>query len=73
MHKLFRDFEIQTDQQISVRRPDLVIVNNKKKRTWRIFNGVVPPENRVKRKESEKRDKYLDLAKELKINYKNGR
>ena len=29
--KIFWDFEIQTDHLISARRPDLVIVNNKKK------------------------------------------
>ena len=30
-HKLFWGFEIQTDHIISVRRPDLVIINNNKK------------------------------------------
>ena len=29
-HKLLCDFEIQTDQQISARRPDLIVINNKK-------------------------------------------
>ena len=29
-HKLLRYFEIQTAHQISVRRPDLIIINNKK-------------------------------------------
>ena len=31
MHKVVWDFEIQTDHIISVRRPDQVIVNNKKR------------------------------------------
>ena len=32
MHKLLWDFEIQTDHIISARRPDLIIINNNKKR-----------------------------------------
>ena len=31
-HKLLWDFETQTDQQISTRQPDLIIINNKKKK-----------------------------------------
>ena len=31
IHKLLRDFNIQTDHLISARRPDLIIINNKKK------------------------------------------
>ena len=50
-HKLLWDFEIQTDHLISAMRPDLVIV---------------PVDHKVKLNESEKRDKNLDLAKELK-------
>ena len=37
-----------------------------KKRTSRTVDVAVPTDNRVKQKESEKRDKYLDLARELK-------
>ena len=50
---------------MSARRPDLIIVN-KKKRTYRIVDFAVPDDHRVKLKESEKKDKYLDLARELK-------
>ena len=32
-HKLLWDFNIQTDHLIPARRPDLIIINNKKKRT----------------------------------------
>ena len=66
-HKLLWNFEIQTDHLFSVRRPDLVIIN-KTKRTCRIVDYVVPANHRIKLKESEKRDKYLDLARELKKN-----
>ena len=31
-HKLLWDFDIQTDHLISARRPDLIIINLKKKR-----------------------------------------
>ena len=31
-HKPLRDFGIHTDHQISARRPDLIIINNKKKK-----------------------------------------
>ena len=47
------------------RQPDLMIVK-KKKRTCQIVNFAIPTDHRVKLKESEKRDKYLDLARELK-------
>ena len=30
IHELHWDFEIQTNHQISARRPDLIIINNKK-------------------------------------------
>ena len=55
-HKLLWDFEIQTDQLISAKRPDLVIIN-KKKRTCRIVDFAVPADHRLKLQESEKKDK----------------
>ena len=67
--KAHSDFEIQTDHLISARWPDLVIVNNnkkKKERTSRTVGIVDQAAHRVKLKESENKDKYLDLAKEQK-------
>ena len=66
-HKILWDFKLQTDHLISARRPDLVIINNnnKKKRTCRIVDFAVPANHRVKTKENEKKNKYLDLAREL--------
>ena len=55
-HKLLWDFEIQTNHLISARRPDLVIVN-KKKRTCRIVDFTGLAEHSVKLKENEKKDK----------------
>ena len=64
-HKLLWDFNIQTDHLIPARRLDLIIIN-KKKRTWKIVDFAVPADHRIKLKECEKRDKYPDLARELK-------
>ena len=64
-HKLLWDFENYTDHRISPRRPDLIIIN-KKKRHCKIVDFAVPAEHRIKLKEFEKKDKYLDLARELK-------
>ena len=61
-HKLLRDFDIQTDHLIPARRPDLIIIN-KKKRTCKIVDFAVPTDHRIKLKECEKKDKYLDLKK----------
>ena len=68
MHKILRDFEIQTDHLISTRGPDLVIVNKKdkkKKRTCRIVEFAIPADHREKLQENEKRNKHLDLSREL--------
>ena len=55
-HKLLWAFGTQTDHLISARRPDVIIIN-KEKRIWN---------HRIKLKECEKKNKYLDLVKELK-------
>ena len=39
-HKLLWDFDIHTDNLISARRPDLIIIN-KKKRIWKIVDFAV--------------------------------
>ena len=63
-HKLLWDFDIHTDHLISAKRPDLIIIN-KKKRTCKIVNFAVPADHRIKLKECEKK-KYLELGRELK-------
>ena len=40
--------------------------NQQRKRTWEIVDFAVPVDHRIKLKESEKKDKYLDFARELK-------
>ena len=64
-HKLLWDFDIQTDPLISARRPDLIIINKNKKRTFQILDFAVPADYRIKLKESKKKDKYLDLARKI--------
>ena len=50
---------------IPARRPDLIIINEKKK-ICKIVDFAVPADHRINLKESEKKDKYLDLTRELK-------
>ena len=63
-HKLLWDFNIQTDHLIPAKRPDLIIIN-KRKRICKIVDFAVPADYRINLKESEKKDKYLDLAREF--------
>ena len=65
-HKLQWDFDIQTDHLNSARRPDLIIINKKIKRICKIVDFAVPADHRINLKECEKKDKYLNLARELK-------
>ena len=64
-HKLLWDFEIKTNHLISFRRPDVIIINKKKRTCW-IVDFAVPADHRVKLKENQKKDKYFDLDWELK-------
>ena len=67
-HKLVWDFDLQRDHLISARRPDLMIINKKKKKKkiCKSVDFAVPADHRIKLKERQKRDEYLDLARELK-------
>ena len=51
---------MQKDQLILPRRPDIVMVN-KNERSYRVVNFAVYSDNRVKLKESEKKDKLIKL------------
>ena len=64
-HKLRWDFDIHTDHLISARTPDLIIIN-KGERIGKIVDFAVPADHGIKLNECEKKDKYLDLARELK-------
>ena len=58
------DFSIQTDHVIEAQRPDLVVVN-KKERSCKIIDFVVPGDSRIEEKEKDKIEKYQDLGREL--------
>ena len=64
LHKILWNFEIEIDHPILAIRPDLVLIN--KKRTCLLVDYVIPVNNRLRIKDSEKIYKYLDLARELK-------
>ena len=59
------DFNKQTVHVISPIRPNIIIIN-KKKRTCKIVDYDVPVDSRIKLMKSVMRDKDLDLARELK-------
>ena len=61
-HKLLWDFNIQTDHLIPARRPDLIIIN--RKRAFEKLSTLLS--RRINLKECEKKNKYLDLVRELK-------
>ena len=52
------------DPLIPARRLDLIIIN-KKKRICKIVDFAVPADHRINLKEYEKKDKYIDPAREL--------
>ena len=62
-HKLLGDFDIPMDHLISARRHKN---NLQKKKICKIVDFAVPTDHRIKLKKYEKKDKYLDLARELK-------
>ena len=64
MPKILLDVELQINHLLLARKPDLVIIN-KKKRTCYIGNFAIPVDHLVKIKESEKRDKNFGLAREV--------
>ena len=56
---------IQTDHIIEARRLDMVVID-KAKNHCQIIDFAVPYDSRVEQKELEKKEKYQDLARELK-------
>ena len=64
-HKLLWDFNIQTDHLIPVRRPGLIIINQKKE-NFQQCRLCCPGGPQNKSEGMKKKDKYLDLARELK-------
>ena len=63
--KLLWDLTIQTDRESHHRRPDIAIQKKKGKETI-IVDIAVPGDSNVLQKETEKYEKYQDLAREIK-------
>ena len=63
--KLLWDINIQCDNVIEARRPDLIIVEKKTKDAI-IIDVAVPGDCRIHEKENEKVEKYQDLKREIK-------
>ena len=57
-YKILRDFSIQTDHVIEVQRPNLVVVD-KKDRSCKIIDFVVPGDSRIEEKEKERKTSRL--------------
>ena len=55
---------ILVDYSPLARKPDFILIN--KKRICHLMDFAIPVDHRVKIKENKSRDKYLDLARELK-------
>ena len=58
------DFIIHTYHVIKAWRPDLVVLD-KKRRTCKIIDFAPPGDSRIEEKEKEKMEKYQDLRREL--------
>ena len=64
MIKVPRDINIQSDNLIEARRPDLIVID-KKEQKGKINDITVPADVTVEEKEKEKVEKYQDLKKEI--------
>ena len=65
-HKLLCDFDIYTDHLISARWQDLILINNKKREFAKLSTLLSLLTTELNMEECEKKDKYLDVARELK-------
>ena len=63
-YKILWDFSIQTDHVTEAWRPDLIIVD-KKRRTCKIIDFSVPGDSRIEEKGKEKIERYQNLKREL--------
>ena len=62
--KILWDVNIQTDNEIQARRPDIVVVNKKERKCY-IIDFAVPGDVRIAEKEMEKIEKYDELKREV--------
>ena len=62
--KILWDFNIQTDNEIQARRPDIVVVKKKERKCF-IIDVAVPGDVRIAETETEKIEKYDELKREV--------
>ena len=62
--KILWDLNIQTDNEIQARRPDIVVVNKKERKCY-ISDVAVPGDVRIAEKETEKIEKYDEIKREV--------
>ena len=63
--KILWDIDIQCDNIIQARRPDIILIKKKQKEAV-IVDIVIPADKRIAEKEHEKKENYQDLKWELK-------
>ena len=63
--KILWDFMTQYNREIKARKPDIVVVN-KNKSSCTIIDIAMPGEIRVREKEQEKIERYLELKRKIK-------
>ena len=63
--KILWDINVQCDNVIQARRPDVIIIHKEKKEAL-IVDIAVPADTRIAEKELEKVEKYQDLKREIK-------
>ena len=66
---IYWDKPIKTDRKVSHNRPDVVVID-REENTWYIVDFAIPIDNHVKEKEEEKIDKSMDLAAEVRRQFR---
>ncbi|KAI3377775.1 hypothetical protein L3Q82_008918 [Scortum barcoo] len=62
--KILWDFQIQMDKQVMANQPDIVVVDKEQKRAV-VIDVAIPSDNRIRKKEHEKLEKYQGLREQL--------
>ena len=62
--KILWDFMIQCDRPVEHRKPDIVVLEKEKKKCI-IIDVAIPGDNRIRKKEKEKIEKYQELKNEI--------
>ena len=66
---IYWDKRIKTDRKVSYNRPDVVVIDREENR-WYIVDFTIIMDHHVKEKEVEKIDKYMDLAAEIRRQFR---